>query len=267
MPRYPHDYHLHSNLSVDCDVPMAAQCARAVELEIGELCVTEHSDWHPLDLGFGYYRPDAYFAELARCRERFDGRLTLLAGVELSEPHMHPEEARALLAAWPYDLAIGSLHFVGDLMSLDREFFDRRDARVAYESYFSDLATMVRAGGFDIVGHLDVPKRVGHALCGYDARDYEEPIRAVLRACVEHGIGIEINTSTYRRGVGEPCPPGCVLSWYRELGGEILTLGSDAHDPAALAAHFDEALELARAAGFRYLTHFRARVPRFEPLP
>lgn len=267
MAGFPHDYHLHSSLSIDCDVPMAAQCERAIELGIRELCITEHCDWHPLDMGVGYYRPEAYFAELERCRAAFAGRLILRAGVEVSEVHSYNAEAAALTSAWPYDLVLGSLHWVDDMIVLDEPYFAQRSATESYNRYFAELAAMVRAGGFDIVGHLDVPKRVGFRLFkGYRAEDYAEPIQDVLRACVETGIGIELNTSTYRMGLGEPSPSLAVARWYRQLGGEILTIGSDAHHPSTVGSFFPEALDLARAAGFRYLANFEQRTPMFTSI-
>ena len=267
MARYPMDYHLHSNLSFDCHVPMSAQCERAIELGIGELCITDHCDWHPLDESTGVYRPAAYFEELERCRATYGDRLTLLAGVELGEPHLFAAEAAALLAGWPYDFVLGSLHWVDDRMSLDPPYFDGRTAADAYNTYFDEMARMAARGGFDVVGHFDVPKRSGYAIHGgYDARDFAESIRAALRACVQSGVGLEINTSSYRRGLDEPCPSLETLRWYRELGGEILTIGSDSHQPETLAGSFDAGLNVAREAGFHYLTHFRGRNPRFEPL-
>jgi histidinol-phosphatase (PHP family) len=267
MARYPMDYHLHSNLSIDCRVPMEAQCERAVELGIAELCVTDHCDWHRLDEGTGFYRPAAYFERLEACRATYGEQLTLLAGVELGEPHLFAAEAQALLAHWPYDFVIGSLHWVDDRMSLDPAYFDGRSAADAYNAYFEEMAVMAAAGGFDVVGHFDVPKRYGFALHGgYDANEYADSIHAALRACVDSGVGLEINTSTYRRGLAEPCPSLPILRWYRELGGEILTIGSDSHQPETLAGSFDEALDVAREAGFHYLAHFRQRTPHFQSI-
>jgi histidinol-phosphatase (PHP family) len=263
MTSIPHDYHLHTTFSIDCETPMAAMCERAIALGIPEICVTDHVDWVPKDVGRDYFRPAPYFEEVEVCRARYDGRLTLLAGAEMSEVHRFPDEARALTSAWPFDFVIGSLHWVGDEVVLAPDYFTPRSAEAAYAGYFQELERMVRAGGFDIVGHLDVLKRDGFDVHGrYTSAGYAEPIRAVLRACVESGIGIEINTSTLRRAVAETSPALDVLRWYRELGGDILTLGSDAHRPEHLAYRFDLALEMARAAGFRRLTCFRGRVPR-----
>jgi histidinol-phosphatase (PHP family) len=267
LARIPHDYHLHSDLSVDCRAPMAAQAQAAVALGLREICVTEHCDYVPQDEGCGYYRPEAYFAELARCREQFDGRLMLRAGVEIGEPHRYPEEAAALVGGYPYDFVIGSLHWVDGQIVLEHNYFAGKSAAEAYEAYFTELLAMVRHGGFDVIGHLDVPKRAGFDVHGpFRSRDFAEPMRAVLRAAAEAGIGIEINSGTARRPIGELTPDIDVLRWYRELGGEIITVGSDAHRPEHLAYRFDDAAAMLSAAGFTAITGFAGRAPFFVDL-
>ena len=87
MSRVPNDYHLHTAFSCDSQATMAAQCEAAIALGLREICVTDHSDWEPLDSCSGFYRPDAYFAELAANRERYGDRLTIRAGVEIGEIH------------------------------------------------------------------------------------------------------------------------------------------------------------------------------------
>lgn len=267
MSRIPHDYHMHTALSCDSQATMAAQCEAAIALGLREISVTEHADWEPLDDCAGFYRPDAYFAELAACRERYGDQLTLRAGVEIGEPYRYVEEARELLASYPYDFVIGSLHWVTDRLTLTPVYFEGWDARSAYEAYYAELLDMVGAGGFDVIGHIDVPKRAGFSVHdGYDSVDYEGPLRAVLRAAIERGIGIEINTGTARRPVGEPSPDLPVLRWYRELGGEIITVGSDAHRPEHVGYRFDDARELLDAAGFTAVTCFAEREAVFVDL-
>ncbi len=267
MTGIPHDYHMHTALSCDSQATMAAQCEAAIALGLREICVTEHADWEPLDECSGYYQPDAYFAELAACRERYGGRLTIRAGVEIGEAHRFGGEASQILATYPYDFVIGSLHWVTDRLTLEPIYFEGWDARAAYDTYYAELLEVVRAGGFDVIGHIDVPKRAGFSVHGgYASDDYAEPLRAVLRAAIERGIGIEINTGTARRPVGEPSPDLPVLRWYRELGGEIITVGSDAHRPEHVAFRFDHARELLEAAGFTAVTCFEGRQPVFVDL-
>jgi histidinol-phosphatase (PHP family) len=264
-PRLPPDYHVPSAFSLDCETPLATMCARAIALGLPELCFTEHLDFTPEDEGVGYFQPAAYFAELERCRTRYGDQLTIRAGVEIAEPHRFPTEAAAVRDAWPFDFVLGSLHWIGSELAIVPEYFAGKDEDAAYGAYFAELLDVVRAGGFDVLAHLDVLKRAGYDVHGhsYDLTRHAEALDAVLRECVEQGIGLEINTGPLRRAVAETAPPLALLRRYRELGGEILTLGSDAHAPDALGHRFDLALDLARAAGFRRLTCFERRQPRF----
>ena len=264
----PQDYHVHTSFSIDSKMTMEEACRQAIHLGLREVCFTEHVDYIPEDEGAGFFDPVAYFSELQRCREEFDGQLVIRAGAEIGEAHRYAREAAQLASSHPFDFVIGSLHWVGPDLVMMPEYFEIKPRVEAYESYFEELLTLVNAGKFDVVGHLDVPKRYEVGLLGqFDPVPFADPIRAVLRACVDRGVGIEINTGTMRRTGTDPSPSPEVLGWYRKLGGEILTIGSDGHRPAHMAYKFDLALEWARAAGFTHLTTFEGRNPSFVPLP
>lgn len=256
------DLHVHSSFSCDGRGTMEAMCRQAVTLGLREIALTEHVDLVPADSGYGFFEPAAYWAEVVRCRELFDGQLTILAGVEVGETHRYPAEVAALLAEGDYDVVVGSLHWMGDRHVSEAGNWSRPVS--ACEAYFEELAALARAGGFDVLGHLDVIKR--HVPLPYDAARYERLIRPVLAALVKNEIALEINTQTLFRPVRQCSPDGQVLNWYRELGGELLTFGSDAHEPAHLAAGFETALTLARAAGFDRRTTFRRRERRMVEL-
>ncbi len=266
--RIPHDYHIHSAFSFDCSVPLEQVCERAIALGIPEICVTDHIDFVPDDPSTGYFQPEAYFAAIETCRQKYGDRLIIRAGAEMGEPHRFPYESEVLADEYPFDFILGSLHWVRDRLVLSREYFEGRSAREAYEAYFEELYLMVRVGGFDVLGHLDVAKRYGFDVHGpFDPREYEEAIREVLRACVEVGIGIEVNTSTLRRPVRQPSPTLTVLRWYREMGGEIVTLGSDAHELDHIGYALDDMVALLKEAGFTHVASFVDHQPRFVPLP
>jgi histidinol-phosphatase (PHP family) len=258
---------MHSAFSFDCTVPIATQGERAAEIGLAEICVTDHDDYEPREESRGYYRPDAFFASLDDARAALDGRVVIRAGVEIGEWHRFPEQAQALVAAHPYDFVIGSLHWIDGGMVLDESFYEQRSEADVYEPYFTDLLEMVRIGGFDVIGHLDVPKRLAFTAYGhYVSSHYEEYIRPVLRTAIERGIGIEINTGTARHPVADPSPNLDVLRWYREMGGEIITVGSDAHRPGHLAFEFDIARRMLDEAGFTAITGFDQRKPFFTDL-
>ncbi len=264
----PHDYHIHSSFSFDCQMSLEQICERAIALGIPEICITDHVDFVPGDPSTGYFQPEAYFAAIEACREKFGDRLTIRAGAEMGEPHRFPYESEILADEYPFDFILGSLHWVQDEMVLQREYFTHRSPQEAYIAYFTELHTMVRVGGFDVLGHLDVVKRYGFDVYGtFDPQEFEEPIREVLRACVEVGIGLEVNTSTLRRPVHQPSPTLTVLKWYREMGGEIVTLGSDAHELAHIGYALADMVALLKAAGFTHVTSFADHQPYFVPLP
>src|SRR4051812_14306200 len=121
----PHDYHMHSHHSCDCQAPMAKMCQAAVERGIAEIGFTEHFDWHPGDECRGRFKLEPWAAELARGRPASAPRLIVRAGIELGEPHIYAAEARAILARYPFDYCLGSLHWVGDQSIFDRDYYKR----------------------------------------------------------------------------------------------------------------------------------------------
>jgi histidinol-phosphatase (PHP family) len=261
-PPYPHDYHMHTNVSCDSDATMIEMGRSALDHGIAEIAFTEHYDVHPKDSCTGFYRPDVYFANLDGARHTLavDG-LTIRAAVELGEPHIYHAEQQPVLEQYPYDLVLGSLHWIGDEIVFDRGYFQARTPDEAIRPYFTELVTMIEAGGFDVLAHMDVFKRVAHEIYSdmSDWTPWEDLIRAVWDACIKHGIGVEVNTASLRRGLDDPHPALAALRWYKEMGGEMLTLGSDAHRPAHVAYGFATGVEVARAAGFTRVCRYARR--------
>jgi histidinol-phosphatase (PHP family) len=265
-PVIPHDYHIHSTFSADAQAPVEEMCRCALALGIPEIGFAEHYDLHPDESPRDWLRVEEYFTELERCRAEFSGRLTIRAGIEIGEPHLFQSETRAMLASAPFDYAIGSLHWVGQNALFRHDFF-RQPADAAFRAYYEELERMSRAGGFDVLGHLDFPVRITFDVYGgYDPRPHEDWIRPVLRNCIDHGIALDVNTSSLRRSARVLMPGPDILRWYSEMGGERVTIGSDAHRSDQVGSHLETALEAIRAAGIRYITQFERRRPRLMPL-
>lgn len=257
----PHDYHMHSNVSCDSQATMAQMCRSALAAGIFEIAFTEHFDPKPEDVCHDFYNPAVYFENLAAARQEFAPLgLTIRAGVELGEYHLYQDVQKPVLDAWPYDFVFGSLHWVGDENVFDEGYFRSHSLREIAEAYYTEMLRMVRFGGFNVLTHPDVIKRVASKVYQrFDIGDWEDLVRPVWQACIEQGIGIEINTSALRLPIHEVHPGPAALRWYREMGGEILTLGSDSHRPEIVGFGLAEALDLARAAGFTRLACFEQR--------
>jgi len=263
-----HDYHMHTHFSCDSKATMAEMCKSAIAQEIPEIGFSEHYDMHPLEPCQNWFQADSWWDELARCRKEFAGRLIIRAGLEVGEPHIYQAETTAMAAQYPFDYLLGSLHWMGRNSVFDINYFKNHAADVAYSTFFVELEKMTRVGGFDILSHFDVPIRTAHAVYGYyKVEEYEDLIRPILRNCIERGIALDLNTSALRKRANVLTPNLETLRWYVALGGERVTLGSDAHKPLDVGAHLDVAIAIAKEAGLRYLTYFQGRQAELRPIP
>lgn len=254
------DYHIHTAFSWDSDTSMADMCETAIRLGVPEIAFAEHVGWGPGNPPIDF-TPASYAAEIQRCRSVFGDRLNILAGLEIGEPNVYVQKTKEILAAVDTDFVLGSAHHSDGMQITWQASFFEQPMRDACEAYFRQVIKLAEEGDFDVVAHFDYVKRcAGRHGMEYDGPEpYGDLIRTALRRLVERGKGIEINTSPLFRKQAEPCPGMTILRWYRELGGEILTLGSDAHRTAAVGFGFEMAAEMARVAGFRRLATFERR--------
>lgn len=260
MSQYRQDYHIHTGFSIDSEAEMEAVCEAAVAKGIDEIAFTDHLDFGPND-PTDPFPLGSYLAAIRGCRDRHRGQLVVRAGIEVGEPHIFADEAAGVIAPHEFDVVLGSAHYAEGMRAAWLEEFFDQPLHDAYESYFRQVVELSAGGDFDILCHLDLVKRDARKLGKpYDGPGpYADMIRAALRAVVERGKGIELNTSPLRRGQPEPCPSLEILRWYRELGGEILTLGSDAHAPHRVGSHLEAALEMVKSVGFDRLAAFERR--------
>jgi len=264
----PYSYHVHTDFSCDCRVPMATMCRAALDAGLAEVGFADHFDTHPKDPCFGYLRLDAWWESLRRCRDEFGPMgLAVKAGIEIGEPHHARAAVDTLLAQYEWDFVLGSLHWVGNESLYDGDYFRRHTPEEVYRTYFGELATMCETGQFDILAHADIVKYVSYeAYGGYDSRRWESEMRPALALCAARGIAIEVNAGTLRRRIKELTPTRLPLTWYREAGGEHVTYGSDAHHTEHIAIGAADALTEIRAAGFTRLAAYTRRKPSWAAI-
>lgn len=263
------DLHVHSTCSADGASDVSAYACRAAALGLGVVGFCEHVDFDPRDRAYDYLDVGRYDREIEMVRGDGSG-VRFCQGVEITYQAGLEDKIRAWLSRRRWDYVVASVHLVdyADGWAMISEpravegYFVDHSQEEAYVPYFEELLRAVRSGLGDVLGHLDLIKRYGAAHYGPLAPAlFEDKIRAVLRAAVGAGVGLEINTSGWRQAPAEPYPGLEILRWYRDLGGEVLTVGSDAHHVDHLGAGVSEALDLARAAGFRAVAAFDAGRP------
>ena len=261
------DCHVHTvDFSCDAGATLEALVARGHRLGLEVIATTEHVDFDPRDGCYGHYDYARHQLQRARlCEHPADG-LTVLIGTEVDYQKRFDAEVRQFMDTAEYDFVIGSVHYArGEAIFLP-SFYDAPE-RENYEAYFEEVLSAVQSGLFDVLGHLDIVKRYGVPYYGpFDPSCYADQIDAILRACVDTGTGLEINTSGLRGPPRETFPSLPVLQRYHALGGRVLTVGSDAHVAADLARDIPHALSLAKAAGFEAVTLFVERQPDGLPL-
>ncbi len=261
------DFHLHTDFSGDSRTPPREQIERAVSLGMERLCITDHHDYDvDSEIDFTLDFP-AYFAKLRTLREEYKDRVRIGIGVELGlQGHLAGYLDR-LTRSWPFDFVIGSLHFIDGMDPYFPSFYQGRSSEEALRRFFEvSLETIRTLDCFDSYGHLDYIVRYCPMENGpLRASDYRELIDGILKTLIEKGKALECNTGGFRR-LGHPNPCEDILRRYRELGGELLTVGSDAHTPAQIGYEFDRVAELLKECGFRYYTVFADRRPEFLPL-
>jgi histidinol-phosphatase (PHP family) len=250
----PLDSHLHTDQSFDSQVPIDVYGALAAERGIAELAITDHIDFDPRWLNFD---PDFGTREriLRAAAERWAPHgVAIRFGLEVSYESSREEEIREHLRTHAYDFVIGSVHVTIDSpyhASRVAGFVAGRSLDEIVEPSFSEVLAAARSGLFDTIGHLDSIKRylLPHVTPAQFAGrlDLYEPL---LQALVDGGVGLEVNTSGLRQATGETYPSAAVVARFRELGGERVTAGSDAHRPSWFAHGLDAAYQIAADAGF-----------------
>lgn len=248
-----------------CDMVEAA-----VQAGLDEICFTDHVD---LRAWRSYVPPEEFdwspmLRDYREAQEKWGDRITIRLGAEMGEMCTDFSRAEGYQANMPsLDFIIGSLHVMSQRFDF-RDFTRIDEVNDCYdqviEDYLAEQLEHVAWGRFSVVGHLTLPLRYANERyhLGRSFQRHMDGVEQVLRAVIDRGLGIECNTN---RG-GMFLPDGEILRLYRRLGGEIITLGSDAHRPGHVGLGIREGQELLRQSGFRYFCTFEQRKPVFHQL-
>ena len=256
------DFHTHTTFSTDGTQALEEMAKSAFEKGLKTICFTEHNDFDYPDGEF-LLDTEAYRNELFRVRDEFSGKIEILFGVELGLMKHLGERLRKYAGEWDFDFVIGSTHLIDGKDPYFPEYFSELGQKNGILRYFESIIENIGAfSDFDVCGHIDYAVRYSPEK-SYNPVDYREVIDEILRKILSAGKGIEINTAGLRKGLSHANPHPFILKRYRELGGEIITVGSDAHNAVDIAADFDAAESFLKDAGFEYYTVFRQRKPQF----
>lgn len=233
---YAIDYQVHSFCSHDGRAAINDHCLRAIELGLDEIGFSEHKDFDPEDPVVNYFDYDRYKREVEQARRNYGSQLKIRAGVEIDYQNWFENEIADYLESHEFDFVIGSVHYVDRQMVMTPEYNLSRTRHQAYTDYFRAISDSVKTGLFDILGHLEYANRRGVTAWGpYRTEDYEDEIQEICAALLKYNTALEINTAGLHQNIGLTYPTLETASIYAQMGGKLLSIGSDAHHPDQLA--------------------------------
>lgn len=264
------DCHIHSNFSGDSEMSVETACEKAISLGLDGIVFTDH-----LDFDYPGYPDETftidftnYLSYLDKAKSRYIGRLKLVKGIEVGiQPHVL-DKSLEVVSSHPFDHVIASVHIIDKQDPYTNDYFIGKTKNEAYIRYLEEVLYSVKNfNNYDIVGHIGYLRRYG----SYDDRslrqcDYSDLLDSILKQVVISGKGIEINSSGYRNKLGSPIPDYDIVSRFKELGGEIISIGSDAHYPEHIAHDFKIVEDKLKEIGFKHTVHFEDRRPVFDKL-
>lgn len=259
------DYHMHSDFSEDCSTPMEATIESAIQKGFAEICFTEHLDYDYPDPDFLFDLDVIKYSEkITAMQKKYENEITIKKGIEIGiQPHLF-ERYEKLLRSELFDFIICSLH-ASDRKDLHNgDFFVGRTPAEAYRFYYEELLHCVtHFNDYSILGHLDLVKRYKKLDV---AENFHDIIEAIFKTIIPKGKGIEVNASGFAYHLGSAMPSVDILQLYHDCGGEIITVGSDAHYPEHVGHRFDEILATLDKIGFRYICTFSKGEPTFHKI-
>lgn len=264
------DTHMHCHFSGDSDATPESMINEAIKRKLPGICFTDHLDYdYKEEPGLFLLDFKNYHATISSLQEIYKKKLPIRFGIEIGlQPHVVSDNL-LVTQAYPFDFVIGSSHVVHGIDPYYARYYDGRSEQEAYMEYFESILENINTDAdYDVYGHLDYVVRYGpNKNKFYSYKQYQEIIDEILIQLIAKGKGIEINTAGFKYGLGHPNPTIEIIARYRQLGGEIITIGADGHKPEHIAYDFDKVPDLLKQAGFSYYTVFHKRKPEFIPIP
>lgn len=258
------DYHVHTEFSGDCSVNMESMVKRGIKEGLSEICFTDHLDIDSTEGSDNFvFSSEIYEKRILSLREIYGKDISIKMGVEIGiQPHVLKEVSKFVKSA-SFDFALASIHGCKGLDFYTGDYFKKYTTEEAIQYYYEEFYAMLcNFKDYAVLGHLDIYKRYHPESMTLPFNRYNHLLERVLKQIIKDEKGIEINTSGLRGNIKEALPNWEIVELYKELGGEIITLGSDSHGTDSLCANFEEVLRGLKERKFRNIYRFE----KFNPI-
>lgn len=273
------DYHVHTAFSDDSFYPMEQVILDAIAMNMDEICFTEHVDYgikvdwdSDQKIIYRGNEPMAnanypeYIKTLQTMKEKYGKQITIKTGLEFGMQTHTISQFQKLFDRYDFDFIILSIHQVHDKEFWNQDFQKGKTQKEYNEEYYKEMLEVIRQyKDYSVLGHMDLINRYDNQGI-YPFEKVKPMIQSILEQVIADGKGIEINTSSKRYGLKDSTPSRQILELYKELGGTILTIGSDSHKPEHLGAYIQESKAMLQEMGFTQYCTFDHMKPVFHEL-
>ncbi len=280
------DYHVHTEFSDDSVYPMEDVVKDAIAMELDELCFTDHvdygikNDWddgteikcrsgiagEPENEPIMNVNYPVYYETYKRLQKEYGDKISLKLGMEFGMQAHTIEKYEKLFARYPFDFIILSVHQVEDKEFWTQDFQRGRTQKEYNERYYEELLYLVQNyHHYSVLGHMDLIVRYDKEGI-YPFEKLKPILTEILKIVIADGKGIEVNTSSHRYGLKDLTPSRDILRLYRELGGRIITIGSDSHKKEHLGAYIEETKQELKSLGYKEYCTFDKMKPIYHEL-
>lgn len=269
MEKYS-DYHLHSKFSFDSKESIENILIKAKDMNIKEICLTEHFSMIEDNVSYGFLNFEEYAQEIYKFNSTQEiskynsitNDVKIKIGLEIGEGHLRIKEIDEYLKGKPIDFIIGSIHRIDNITVTSH--LEEKDVDEVYKKYFLEMYKLADTSEYDVLGHMDLVQRYAwNKYSRYNYLDYLDLIDNLLKKVIERGKGIEINTSILKKH-NDFMPKLDIVKRYKELGGEIITVGSDAHSAERVGEGIRDVYEFLKDINFKYISTYDKR--KYTPI-
>ncbi|OON98038.1 MAG: hypothetical protein ATN36_01840 [Epulopiscium sp. Nele67-Bin005] len=259
------DYHMHSKYSCDGCEEVSTICEAAISRNVKEIAITDHYDTYEDQTREDVVDLEGLYRDILAAREVYKDKLQIKFGVEIGQSHFNLTNEQKLLKTYPFDFVIGSVHNLNDTFDMGKCDYTQTKIEPLYDEYLDALITLAQKGDFDAMGHITYPVRYCYSQTKHypSFAPFKEKIEYLYKELIKRDRGIEINCSGYFQSLQRPMPDLELVTFYKECGGKILTIGCDSHHRDTVGISLKQGMEVVKEAGFTEITTFTKRIPTF----
>lgn len=262
-----YDYHIHTAFSDDSTADMDDMILSACNKGLSEIAITDHIDLDYPDPEIPFMMDfPAYHRALEQHQAKYRDRIKIVKGIEVGIQHTVHKGNSDIIHAYPYDFVIGSFHAAESKDFYTGMYYKGKTALQCYRDFYTYVYECLKEyKDYNVLGHLNIVERYSHFLPPEEVRqeEYFDLVEEILKLIIEDNKGIEVNTSCFRYHTSKLYPSVKMLTLYKKLKGETITIGSDAHVPEHIGYNFGYMIDVLKTVGFKYLATFEGMQPKF----